>query len=108
MAVCTETYLPWQSCEISAWLAAKNDCIIFNKGFSPILKIYEGIDVGVGNSAAIFAITRDRVRISAAERRSTDLAKKQKSEHQKDKSQAVLEYEQVEGLLYGPRIADDW
>lgn len=90
--------------ELSAWLAA----IIYNEGLSPILKIYEGIGVAVGNYAANFVIARDRVRIHGAEHRSTELAKKRKSDQQKEKNQEQVEYEQAEGLLYAPGIADDW
>ena len=56
--------------EISAWLTA----IIFNEGFTPILKIYECINVSVGNNAAKFANNRDHIRLSKAKRRSTELA----------------------------------
>lgn len=48
--------------KLSAWTAA----IIFNEGFSPILKIYEGLGIDIGNHAANFAKSRDHIRLTKA------------------------------------------
>ena len=54
------------------------------------------------------ANNRDHIGLDMAKRQSTKLAKKRKSEQPIEKSQVEVQYEQVEGLLYGPGNADDW
>lgn len=90
--------------ELSAWIAA----IIFNEGFSPILKIYEGLGIHIGIHAANFAKSRDHIRMTKAKYVSTEIAKKRRSDQQQEKNELQIQYEEAEGLLYGPGITDDW
>ena len=66
------------------------------------------MNVSVGNYAAKFARNRDHIRLGIAKRQSTKLAKKLKSDQQKERTIEQVDNEKAEGLLYGPGIADDW
>ncbi|XP_070528568.1 uncharacterized protein [Cardiocondyla obscurior] len=86
--------------EISTFLAVT----IFNEGFMPILKILNVMGIKVGHHAETYATLRNRHRITRAEQR---LAEFDKRIHRREEKLTLNSfYEQEEGYLYGPGIAD--
>jgi len=88
--------------EISAYIAAG----IFNEGYSSILKIMNSLDIIVGTYSKVFAENTDEARIAKQNRRSlfaTKEARKARKQQQFEDNQL---FEEDEGLLYAPGIAD--
>ena len=55
-----------------------------------------------------YTYIRDNIRIKSANRRSTELVKNRKKQLREENAAQEMEFEEVEGLLYGPGIADEW
>ncbi|XP_039304885.1 uncharacterized protein LOC120359029 [Solenopsis invicta] len=87
---------------IAAYLAT----CIFNEGFQPILKIMSIMGITIGPNAHNFACTRDQQRITDAERRSTYQSVEERTARKNERLQDQINFEEAEGLLYGPGIAD--
>lgn len=88
--------------EISAYLAAS----IFNEGFSSILKIMTTIGIEIGEQTKIFSSARDEKRLVRSARRSHEATKEAHTQRRLEQQEKTEFYEQEEGILYGPDIAD--
>lgn len=88
--------------EIATFLAV----IIFNEGFNGILKILVTMGCQVGHICQVYADRRNEARIWRSERRSTDLAKRATIDTREQQSALQDFFEETEGALYGPGIAD--
>jgi uncharacterized membrane protein YdbT with pleckstrin-like domain len=88
--------------EIAAFIAAG----LFNEGYSTIFQIMMALEVIIGRQSKMYGDNVDERRVARQERRSISSSK----EARRAKKQQALEenmlYEEVEGLLYGPGIAD--
>lgn len=79
---------------------------IFNEGFKPLLKIMEVMGVTVGQAAAALAEQKDNARILAANNRTSDASKERRTQIREEKIRENEFFEEAEGILYGPGIAD--
>ncbi|KYN15554.1 hypothetical protein ALC57_12224 [Trachymyrmex cornetzi] len=96
------TFSGKQIIEIAAFCAACN----FNEGFKPLLKIMEVMGVVIGKATAAFAEERDRARIASATRRTSDVSKERRIEIRNEKLINNELFEDTEGIVYGPGIAE--
>jgi len=88
--------------QIAAFLAT----CIFNEGFKPILKIMETMGITIGPCADLFASNRDAECIKDAKRRTSYQSVEQRMARNNETLNTLRNFEEAEGLLYGPRIAD--
>ena len=88
--------------EISAYIAAG----VFNDGFSSILRIMNALDIIVGTNCRIFAETSDKTRIVRQNRMSLSNTKEARIARKQQLAEENQFFEEVEGLLYAPGIAD--
>ncbi len=88
--------------EIAAFLAAG----MFNEGFSFVLQTMQHLNIVIGQQSKGFADNDDKRRIEQQERRSLDATKEAHSFRQQEKTAQLEQFEEEEGLLYGPGIAD--
>ena len=88
--------------QIATFLAV----IIFNEGFLPILKIMTVMGAIIGQQAEMYVNFRNDTRVNRSERRSSDLAKLARIDRREERSAQQDWFEQEEGPLYGPGIAD--
>ncbi|CAH2100789.1 unnamed protein product [Euphydryas editha] len=79
---------------------------IFNDGYSSILKIFNVMGVIVGPAARDFAALKDDTRIRIADHRQRASSKEGRSSRRKASSAEQALFEEAEGELYGPGIAD--
>ncbi|XP_071574866.1 uncharacterized protein [Temnothorax nylanderi] len=79
---------------------------IFNEGLKPILKIMSIMGVTIGPNAYEYACARDANRIKDAERLSSIHSIEARMARQNKRLQEQVNFEETEGLLYGPGIAD--
>ena len=87
-------------------IACLTAACIFNEGFSTVLKIMETMHVGIGETAVAYAATRDRQRIQVGNRRSSEASKEGRTMLRQKRLEESQLFEQSEGILYGPGIAD--
>lgn len=87
-------------------IAAHMAACIFNDGMSSILKILDALGLPIGSESCNFARKRDELRVQLAERSLTEGTKKARREAQTTRKAADIDDMDVEGLLYGPGIAD--
>ena len=87
-------------------IACLTAACIFNEGFSTVLKIMETMHVGVGETAVAYAAVRDRQRIQVGNRRSSEASKEGRTKRRQERLEESQLFEQSEGILYGPGIAD--
>ena len=66
----------------------------------------EVMGVTIGNEAKNFAQIRDDRRIAIAEKFTTDTSKKERIKRKEARLAENDAYEEADGLLYGPGIAD--
>jgi len=88
--------------EIAAFLAAG----MFNEGFSFVLQTMQHLNIVIGEQSKGFADNDDKRRIEQQERRSLDATKEARTFRQQQKTAQLEQFEEEEGLLYGPGIAD--
>lgn len=88
--------------EIATFLAV----IIFNEGFMPILKVMNVMGVIIGQQAEMYANSRNEACITRSERYSTDFARDERINRREEKAALQDLYEQEEGSLFGPGLAD--
>ncbi|KYN11782.1 hypothetical protein ALC57_16060 [Trachymyrmex cornetzi] len=88
--------------EIATFLAV----IIFNEGFLPILKVMDVMGVTIGQQAEMHAHSRNEARIRRSEECSSDFGKDQRPQLRDERAALHDMYEEEEGALYGPGIAD--
>lgn len=88
--------------EIAAYMAAG----LFNEGYTSILQTMNTLEIIIGKQSKTYADNIDEHRVIRQERRSSLTTK----EACKARREQLLEenelYEEAEGLLYGPGIAD--
>jgi len=79
---------------------------IFNDGFYSILKMLQVMDVIIGPIAKEYAIERDDSRINQAELRHEASSKEGRTARRQALASQQALFEEEEGPLYGPGIAD--
>lgn len=88
--------------DISAYIAAG----IFNEGFSSVLRIMNLLNLTIGTYAKVFAHNTDEARISRQDRKSLSETKDARTARKQQQIEENQLFEEEEGLLYGPGIAD--
>lgn len=88
--------------EIATYTAA----CIFNEGFLPVLKVMEVMGVTIGQTARDYADTVDNARILRAEKTTEANCKEARTLRRALKAAENDKFEETEGLLYAPGIAD--
>uniref|UniRef100_A0A6P7GQQ4 Uncharacterized protein LOC114345625 n=1 Tax=Diabrotica virgifera virgifera TaxID=50390 RepID=A0A6P7GQQ4_DIAVI len=88
--------------EIATFIAV----IIFNECFESILKTMEVLGLSIGLNAQAYVHQRDSSRIDRSERRLSDFAKEARVLKREHKTALQDFFEEEEGVLYGPGIAD--
>lgn len=88
--------------EIAAYLAAG----MFNEGYTFILQIMNDLELQIGLQCKHFADIYKINRISRQERRSLQCTKEARTARKEEQATLLSEFEEEEGLLYGPGIAD--
>lgn len=88
--------------EISPYIAAR----IFIEGFSSILRIMNLLNLTVGTYAKAYADNTDEARITWQDRSSLSQIKDAGTAHKQQQLTENQLFEDKEGLLYGPDIAD--
>lgn len=88
--------------EIATFLAV----IIFNEGFDGIAKVMETMGCPINHITQAYVDRRNNARISRSELRLSDGAKKARTESRNEQSPLQAFFEEEEGALYGPGIAD--
>ncbi|XP_043471610.1 uncharacterized protein LOC122504522 [Leptopilina heterotoma] len=78
----------------------------FNEGFMPILKIMEVMGVQIGTNGMNYAKKYNELRIRRAEKKASETSKQARSSRRADRVAENDAYEETEGLLYAPGIAD--
>jgi len=88
--------------EIAAFIAAG----IFNEGYSTILQTTMLLEINIGQQCKIFADKYDEERVTRQERRRLSSTKEARIARRINQIEQNEFYEEAEGLLYGPDIAD--
>ncbi|RLU19001.1 hypothetical protein DMN91_009359 [Ooceraea biroi] len=88
--------------EIAAFIAV----CVFNEGFFGVLKIMETLEIKIGTTCKMFADSVDANRIRRQERRSLTSTKEVRLARKQELIEQNEMFEEAEGLLYGPGIAD--
>ncbi|XP_071652727.1 uncharacterized protein [Temnothorax longispinosus] len=88
--------------EISAYFATA----IFNEGYYPILKIMEAMGIVIGQHTKRFVDSQNDKRLRRAEIRTWENTKEARTANRMQKTAQQKLYEEEEGILYGPGIAD--
>lgn len=87
-------------------IATNTAACIFNEGFLPVLKIMEVMGVTIGQSARDYADSVDNARIMRAEKTAKANSKEARIFRRALKASENNNFEETEGLLYAPGIAD--
>lgn len=88
--------------EISAYIAAG----MFNEGYTSILKLMNELGIIVGTYCKVFAENTDEARIVKQNRMSLSETKAARTARKQQQLEDNQLFEEAEGLLYGPGIAD--
>ncbi|XP_071575445.1 uncharacterized protein [Temnothorax nylanderi] len=88
--------------EIATFLAV----IIFNEGFQGVVKTLSTMGCLIDREAHAYVHRRDEARIARSERRLSDVVKQARIEAREEQAALNNFYEQEEGVVYGPGIAD--
>ena len=88
--------------EILAYIAAG----VFNEGYTSILRIMNTLGIIVGTQAKAFTDTTDEARITRQNRMSLSETKEARIARKQLQIENNQLFEEAEGLLYGPGIAD--
>jgi len=88
--------------EIAAYLAGG----MFNDGYSFILRVMNDLQLPIGRECQIFADEYDAHRVKRQNRRSLNSSKEAKTAQKEKKTAEMDGFFEMEGLLYGPGIAD--
>ncbi|KZC08959.1 hypothetical protein WN55_11422 [Dufourea novaeangliae] len=91
-----------QTVEIATYIVA----VVFNEGYFAILKIMDVLDIRIGLHCKQYADTYDAARVKCQDRRSFSSSKEARTAQREARASQQQFYEETEGLLYGPRIAD--
>lgn len=95
-------YCGIRTIEIAGYIAAG----LFNEGYFTILKIMDTLELKIGSHCKEYADSYDAARIQRQERRSLSSSKEARAARKEINLQQQQLYEDAEGLLYGPGIAD--
>ncbi|KYN11371.1 hypothetical protein ALC57_16474 [Trachymyrmex cornetzi] len=95
-------FIGQKTLEIAAWTAAYT----FNESFLSVLKIMETMGVTIGPHARAYANMYNNSRISTAEKNAAFTSKEARIARRSQKVAQNDDYEETEGLLYAPGIAD--
>ncbi|KYN03416.1 hypothetical protein ALC62_05734 [Cyphomyrmex costatus] len=87
-------------------IAALTATCIFNEGFKPVLKIMEIMGITIGPNADFFACERNETRIQQAQQLMTYEVIERKMVRCNEMLETLQNFEEMEGILYGPGIAD--
>ena len=87
-------------------MAAFLSAIIFNEGWTPILRLMEVMGIVIGPQANAAADARDHVRVRKAEVVHTAASKEGRLSRRMEQSAQNEFFEEEESGLYGPGIAD--
>ncbi|TGZ49549.1 Uncharacterized protein DBV15_12978, partial [Temnothorax longispinosus] len=88
--------------ELSNYLAVG----IFNNGFLSILKMFSVMGIIIGSAARDYAADRDETRLRLAEYRHQAASKEGRLARRKASATQQVLFEEEEGELYGPGLAD--
>ncbi|XP_011871647.1 PREDICTED: uncharacterized protein LOC105564113 [Vollenhovia emeryi] len=88
--------------EIAAYLAAG----IFNDGYSFVLRVMNDLKLPIGLECKRFADSYDTNRVKRQNLRSLNSSKEARTAQKEKKTAEMGDFLEVEGLLYGPGIAD--
>ncbi|XP_025152724.1 uncharacterized protein LOC109504083 isoform X2 [Harpegnathos saltator] len=88
--------------EIAAFIAAG----VFNEGYSSILKIMNVLDIKIGQQCRCFADNYETQRVQQKERRRSSSTQEARTARRILQMEQHEFYEEAEGLLYAPGIAD--
>jgi len=91
-----------ETIRISAYIAAG----IFNEGYSSVLKTMSILGIVIGTNSRTLATKNDKQRITAAEKKLSEFAKKARIEKIGLQVQQQHLFEEEEEIMYGPGIAD--
>ncbi|EZA54264.1 hypothetical protein X777_06186, partial [Ooceraea biroi] len=79
---------------------------VFNEGYSNVLRIMKALEITIGVECRAFAEKIDAQRTQAQDRRSRDSLKESRAARKQQQLQQSEWFEEAEGILYGPGIAD--
>ncbi|KYQ58863.1 hypothetical protein ALC60_02131 [Trachymyrmex zeteki] len=88
--------------EIAVYIAAG----VFNDGYSSILRLMKSLEIIIGSQSKAFIEKTDEARIARQNRRSLAETKKARLARKQLQLENNQLFEEAEGLLYGPGIAD--
>lgn len=88
--------------EIAAYIAAG----IFNEGYYAVMKIFNILELKIGPQCRMYAENQDAQRVKRQEQRSKSRTKEGRTARRDEQTRLQSFYEETEGLLYGPGIAD--
>lgn len=88
--------------EIAAFIAAG----IFNEGYNAILQIMDRLEIVIGQQCKMFTEHYDAQRLQRQKRRSQSRSKEARTARREEKTTLHEFFEEAEGLVYGPGIAD--
>jgi len=80
--------------------------VIFNESYDAILKIMDTLDIVLGRECHLYAKEYKKERFSRQARRSLNSTKEARTARRLQQIEENEFYEEYEGLLYGPGIAD--
>ena len=87
-------------------IATLTAACIFNEGFLPVLKIMETVGVTIGQTARNYSDVVDNARILKANKNAEINSKEARTVRRALRAAADENFDETEGLLYGPGIAD--
>ena len=87
-------------------IAANMATGIFNEGYSAVLSTMQLLDIVIGQQCKNFADTVDAERITRENRRASLSSKEARTARKSESLRQNEFFEEEEGLLYGPGIAD--
>ncbi|XP_077287143.1 uncharacterized protein LOC143911918 [Arctopsyche grandis] len=79
---------------------------IFNDGYSSILKMFNVMGIIIGPAANDYAVDKDDTRLRMSDHRQQAASKEGRLARRKALADKQLSFEEEEGALYGPGIAD--
>ncbi|XP_032679746.1 uncharacterized protein LOC116848089 [Odontomachus brunneus] len=88
--------------EISAHIAAG----VFNEGLTTVLKIMNAMEIIVGRQSLQYTQFKDSERIKRQDIQTDQTSKEARKAHKELQQMNNSMYEEIEGLLYAPGIAD--
>ena len=88
--------------QIATYIAAG----LFNEGYAAILSMMQLLEINIGQQCKVFADNYDAQRVMREERRGQSRTKEARAARRLELIEQNQFYEEAEGLLYGPGIAN--